>query len=180
MAASTYTTTDAYAASMQGQIDAIKASVGTGGGTNYQSQIDALAASIPQPATAMPPGVADNGATGTDTRYALANHTHASKVRKQIKTMPSASATYTWTFADKDGNPLPFGTGVVPIVSALVQVPSGNTDLFNVQILGVPTNTQATFQINRVSSGLLSLLSGALSVNPTPVAATLHLIALEP
>ena len=179
MAASTYTTTDAYAASLQGQIDALKASVGAGG-VNYQPQIDALSAAIPLPATAMPPGVADNGSTGTDSRYALANHTHASKVRKQIKTMSSASATYTWTYADKDGNPLPFGAGVVPIVSAVVQVPAGTTDLFNVQILGAPTNTQATFQINRVSPGLLSLLSGALSVNPTPIAATLHLIALEP
>lgn len=129
---------------------------------------------IPAPATSMPPGVSDNGSKGSIPRYALEDHTHASKARKQRVTMGSAATTYTWTY------PTPFDAGVVPIVSGIVQVPSGNTDLFNVQVVGNPTNTQCTFQINRVSAGLLSLLLGALSVNPTPIAATLHLIALEP
>lgn len=133
-----------------------------------------LLALIPQPATAMPPGVADSGMLGTDTRYALANHTHASKARKQIKVMPSAASTYTWVY------PTAFDAGVVPVLNAIVQVPSGTNDLFNVQVVGAPTNTQAVFQINRVSSGLLSLVTGALSINPTPIAATLHLTALEP
>jgi hypothetical protein len=129
---------------------------------------------VPLPAQTMPPGVSDNGAIGTVQRYALENHTHASKARKQIVTMGSAASTYTWVY------PTAFGAGVVPICSAIVQVSAGNQDLFNVQLSGVPTNTQCTFQINRVSSGLLSLLLGALSLNPTPVAATLHMIALEP
>lgn len=132
------------------------------------------ASAIPQPATTMPPGVSDSGALGASQRYALADHTHASKARKQIVTMGSAASTYTWTY------PTAFGAGVVPVVSAIVQVAAGNQDLFNVQIVGTPTNTQCTFQINRVSAGLLSLLLGALSINPTPVAATLHMIALEP
>jgi len=142
--------------------------------------IDVSTLNIPQPALAMPPGVSDTGMIGTDTRYALANHTHASKVRKRKITMSTAASTYAWTYSDKDGNALPFPTGVIPIVNAIVQVSAGNTDLFNVQVLGEPTNTGCVFQINRVSSGLLSLLAGALSVNPTPVAATLHLTALEP
>ncbi len=129
---------------------------------------------VPQPATAMPPGVSDSGSKGDSLRYALENHTHASKARKQRVTMASAATTYTWVY------PTPFDTGVVPIVSGIVQVPNGNSDLFNVQVMGTPTNTQCTFQINRVSAGLLSLLLGALSINPTPIAATLHLIALEP
>ncbi len=127
-----------------------------------------------QPATNMPPGVSDSGSIGTIQRYALENHTHASKARKQIVTMGSAATTYVWTY------PTAFPAGVVPIVSGIVQVAAGNQDLFNVQILGAPTNTQCTFQINRVSAGLLSLLLGALAINPTPVAATLHMIALEP
>lgn len=135
---------------------------------------DATTLGIPQPATTMPPGVSDVGSIGTDSKYALANHTHASKARKQIVTMGSAASTYTWVY------PTAFGNGVVPICSAIVQVSAGNQDLFNVQISGVPTNSQCTFQINRVSSGLLSLLLGALALNPTPVAATLHMIALEP
>ena len=88
--------------------------------------------------------------------------------------MPSASTTFTWVY------PTAFAAGVVPVVSGIVQVPNGTTDLFNVQIVGTPSNTQCVLQINRVSSGLLSLLTGALSINPTPIAATLHLIALEP
>lgn len=135
------------------------------------SQVQSL---IPQPATAMPPGVSDSGAVGTSQKYALENHTHASKARKQIVTMPSAASTYTWTY------PTAFGAGVVPIVQGIVQVPNGNTDLFNVQVLGTPTNTSCQFQINRVSAGLLGVLLGALSINPTPIAATLHMIALEP
>lgn len=104
----------------------------------------------------------------------MENHTHASKARKQIVVMGSAATTYTWTY------PTAFGAGVTPVVSGIVQVPAGNQDLFNVQVLGTPTNTQCQFQINRVSAGLLSLLLGALSINPTPIAATLHMIALEP
>jgi hypothetical protein len=127
-----------------------------------------------QPATSMPPGVSDTGSIGTIQRFALENHTHASKARKQITTMGSAASTYTWVY------PTPFAAGVVPIVSAIVQVAAGNQDLFNVQVQGVPTNTQCTFQINRVSAGLLALLLGALSINTTPVASTLHMIALEP
>lgn len=134
----------------------------------------AQASSVPLPSTMMPPGVADLGMIGSNNRYALADHTHASKARKQIITMPSAATTYAWSY------PTAFGAGVVPIVSAIVQVTTGNTDLFNVQVMGAPTNTGCVFQINRVSAGLLSLLAGALSINPTPIAATLHMIALEP
>lgn len=129
---------------------------------------------VPQPATATPPGVSDSGATGDVLRYAMENHTHASKARKARPTMGSAASTYTWTY------PTPFASGVVPVCNGIAQVPVGNTDLFNVQVLGAPTNTQCVFQITRVSSGLLGVLLGALSINPTPVALTLHLIALEP
>lgn len=130
---------------------------------------------VPQPAASAPPGVSDSGSKGSMAQqFAMADHTHASKARKQIVTMPSAASTYKWTY------PTPFGAGVVPVVSGIVQVAAGNQDLFNVQILGVPTNTDCTFQINRVSAGLLALLLGALSINTTPVAATLHMIALEP
>lgn len=130
---------------------------------------------VPLPATSSPPGVTDGSQVGTSTgKYAREDHTHASKARKQITTMPAAATTYTWTY------PVAFGAGVIPIVSAIVQVSTGNQDLYNVQVMGTPTNTQCSFQINRVSTGLLALVTGALSINPTPIAATLHMIALEP
>jgi hypothetical protein len=145
-------------------------------GVSYPpADVTALKALIPQPSSAVPPGVADNGKAGSAQGfYAVSDHTHASKARKAISVMPSAATTYTWVY------PTPFGAGVIPVCNGIAQVPNGTTDLFNVQVMGQPTNTQATFQINRVSSGLLSLLTGALSINPTPIAATLHLIALEP
>ncbi len=137
--------------------------------------VSVSALNIPTPAMAAPPSVADAGVTGgNQAQFARADHTHASKARKQIAVMPSASTTYTWTY------PTPFTSGVTPVISAIVQVPAGTPDLFNVQVQGTPSNNQCTLQINRVSSGLLALLTGALSINPTPVAATLHLIALEP
>lgn len=130
---------------------------------------------MPTPATSAPPAVSDTGSQGADsTVYARADHTHASKARKQIRTQGAAASTYTWVY------PVPFATGVVPVVTAIVQVPNGTTDLFNVQVMGTPTNTQCVFQINRVSAGLLALLVGALSLNSTPVVSTLHMIALEP
>lgn len=137
--------------------------------------VTGILAAIPTMATTAPPGVSDTGAPGTATNeYAGKFHTHASKARKQIIVMGSASTTYVWTY------PVPFAAGVVPVCNGIAQVPNGTTDLFNVQLMGTPTNTQATFQINRVSAGLLALLVGALSINPTPIAATLHLTALEP
>ena len=139
------------------------------------ADVDAVAATVPAPGASAPPAVADSSAEGAvSLRYAREDHTHASKARKQIKTQGSAAATYTWVY------PTPFATGVVPVVSAIVQVTSGTTDLFNVQVMGAPTNTQCTFQINRVSAGLLALLLGALSLNSTPVINTLHMTALEP
>lgn len=101
---------------------------------------------VPAPAPSMPPGVSDTGNKGSIPRYALEDHTHASRARKQRVTMGTAATTYTWIY------PTPFEAGVVPIVSGIVQVPANNTDLFNVQVMGTPTNTQCTFQINRVSA----------------------------
>lgn len=129
---------------------------------------------IPQPATTMPPGVADSGALGTDTRYALANHTHASKARKQRVT-GITTATYTWTY------PTPFTAGVTPIVQAIAEDPANSAvDLYNVQVIGVPTATSCQFRISRLTSGLFALLLGAIGFNVTPGNINLHCIALEP
>lgn len=138
------------------------------------ADVAAVAASIPSPASSAPPAVAVASANGTDVaQYARADHTHASKTRRMVQAIPAAS-TYTWTY------PTAFPNGVVPMINAIAQVASGNTDLFNVQVVGTPTNTSCVFQINRVSSGLLAVLLGALSLNPTPAAITLHMWAVEP
>lgn len=134
----------------------------------------ALRAEVPAMATNAPPPVATASAVGTEAlQFASANHTHASKTRRMVQAIPAAS-TYVWTY------PTPFAAGVSPMVNAIAQVPTGTTDLFNLQVVGVPGNTSCTFQINRVSGGLLALLLGALSLNPTPAAITLHMWAVEP
>jgi hypothetical protein len=145
----------------------------SGGGMDTATVQALIAAAVPQPANTPPPSVSDSGALGTSPKFALADHTHASKARKAI-TAPVSTSTYTWTY------PTAFATGVVPIISCIAQTGTGNTDLYNVQIMGAPTNTSCVFQINRVSAGLLSLLLGALSINPTPGSITLHMLALEP
>src|SRR6187402_90215 len=93
------------------------------------------ASAVPSPAQAPPPGVTDSGAQGNIQRYAMENHTHASKARKGIQPI-SASGLFTWTF------PTAFGSGVVPSCNALAICPAGTTALVNVQQEGDATNTQ--------------------------------------
>ena len=130
---------------------------------------------MPQPATAMPPGVSDAGALGTSQKYALENHTHASKARKTIATVQSNVVTYTWVY------PSAFPNGVIPICNGIAQLAVGTTDLVNVQVDGIPTNTQCVFRITRYSQSFLSLLGiNILGVNSAPISVNLHMSALEP
>jgi hypothetical protein len=130
--------------------------------------------SIPQPSTVAPPGVADTGATGTDMKYALANHTHASKARK-ARVQSAADGTITWVYST------PFDAGVVPRVVAVAEVPSGTTDVVNVQVIGTPTNTQCQLLVNRTNRSVVSLIGlTVLSVPSTPGATWVHAVALEP
>jgi hypothetical protein len=140
-----------------------------------QSAVTAIVNSLmPQPASATPPGVADNGTAGLGATYARGDHTHASKARKQRVTSVNA-ATFVWTY------PTPFAAGVVPICNGIAEDPANSaSDCYNVQVAGTPTNTQVSFRIIRQSSGLLGLLLGALSINPTPGSINLHCLALEP
>jgi hypothetical protein len=139
------------------------------------------ASAVPQPATAMPPAVQDASLKGVDTRYALADHTHASKARRQRVTGVT-TATYTYVYRDKDGNLAPFAAGVVPVCNAIAEDPADSAaDSYNVQVSGTPTNTQCVFRIKRQSSGLLGLISNLiLTFNTTPGNINLHCSAFEP
>jgi hypothetical protein len=119
--------------------------------------------------------VSDTGTVGNTLRYAMENHTHASKARKQI--MPvSSTGLFTWTF------PTPFGTGVVPVCNSIAICPSGTTDLINVQQEGDATNTTVTFRVTRYQQSAVSLIGlTILSVNSAlPANIKLSLLALEP
>lgn len=130
--------------------------------------------SVPQPATAMPPGVSDLGALGTGTKYALENHTHASKARK-IRVQCAADGTITWVY------PNAFGAGVVPIVVAVAEVAAGVTDVVNVQIVDTPTNTQCKLLVNRTNRSTVALIGlTILSLPAQPGVTWVHIVALEP
>ncbi len=128
----------------------------------------------PLPAENMPPSVSDTGAVGTIPRYALENHTHASKSRK-ARMQSGADGTITWTF-----NP-PFEAGTVPRVIAVAEVASGVTDVINVQVVDTPTNTSCKLLVNRTNRSTVALLGlTILSLPAQPGATWVHAVALEP
>lgn len=130
---------------------------------------------VPDPSNTVPPGVSDNGALGSNMRYALADHTHASRVRKQTVAISSNVVTYTWTYAT------PFPNGVIPVCNGIAQTAAGVTDLVNIQIEGMPTNTQCVFRVTRYSQSFLSLLGiNILGLNTAALPISLHMVALEP
>ncbi len=137
----------------------------------------AVTLAIPTASTSTPPGVADSGSIGTMTSmYALANHTHASKARKIVATT-AADGSLTWTYST------PFAAGTVPVCAAVAEVAAGVTDVVNVQIVGSPTATSATFLANRSqrTTTILNLVSVTLlQILPTPGATKIHAICLEP
>ncbi len=140
-----------------------------------QAALDSLASQIPQPASISPPAVADSSALGTPQGlYALANHTHASKVRRE-RVQCAADGTLTWTFST------PFGAGVVPRCFAVAEVATGVTDVVNVQVVDTPTNTQCKFLVNRTNRSVVSLIGlTVLSVPTQPGVTWVHVVAIEP
>lgn len=130
--------------------------------------------SVPEPATAVPPGVNDSGAQGNIQRYAMENHTHASKARK-VRVQTAADGTITWTYST------PFPNGTVPIVVAVAEVAAGVTDVVNVQVVDTPTATSCKMIVNRTNRSVVALLGlTILSVPTTPGATWVHAVALEP
>lgn len=141
---------------------------------SVSSAVSAVQASIPTAATSAPPAVADGSATGTQTMvYALANHTHASKARRIIATT-AADGSYTFNYSA-----MPFTSA--PVCSAVAEVASGVTDVVNVQIIGTPTTTSASFLVNRTNRSVATLLGlTVLSVPAQPGATKIHAICIEP
>lgn len=135
--------------------------------------LSAMAATIPTPANATPPGVADAGALGSTTsQYARADHTHASKARKIVATS-AADGVYTFNYsATPFTNP--------PTCSATAEVANGVTDVVNVQIIGTPSITSANFLVNRANKSVVSLISLTVLSVAAPGATKIHIICLEP
>jgi hypothetical protein len=128
---------------------------------------------VPMPATSSPPGVSDSGAVGNVQRYAMENHTHASRARK-VRVQSNADGTLTWAYST------PFPAGVVPIVVAVAEVASGVTDVVNVQVIGTPTNTSCQLLVNRSNRSVASLLGLTVLSVATAGVTWVHAVALEP
>lgn len=131
----------------------------TGGVT--QAQLDAVSAAMPQPATSAPPPVQVDSAKGADTRYALADHTHQSRLQaRRIQVTPNASGQYVYTF------PLPYDTGVVPIVQVTCETPTGQSYRYDAGLVqGSTTNTQTTIVITKTNQNVVTgLLNAVLAV----------------
>ncbi|CAO4138003.1 hypothetical protein [Methylorubrum extorquens] len=84
----------------------------------------AAEATVPKPATAMPPEAGTKGGVGKSTRYALEDHTHEVRARRKRVTLAAGTGTYagkfvaTWVF-DK-----PFATK--PIIVCTPEDDGGN------------------------------------------------------
>lgn len=127
-----------------------------------------------QPAVSAPPAVGDSSVQGNIPRYAMENHTHASKVRKD-RLQSAADGTITWTYST------PFGAGVVPRISCVAEVATGVTDVVNVQVIDTPTNTQCKLLVNRTNRSTVALLGlTILSLPAQPGVTWVHAIAIEP
>jgi len=130
---------------------------------------------VPTAGGSTPPAVADSGSIGsTPKQYAMANHTHASKVRK-TRMQSAADGTLTWTFSP------PFDVGVVPRVIAVAEAAQGVTDVINVQVVDTPTNTGCKLLVNRTQRSVVALIGLTVLSIPASVGATwTHAIAFEP
>lgn len=145
-------------------------------GVATQAQLNAVAAAVPLPAVSAPPAVTDQnvGTLGTAPRYALENHTHASKARK-ARIQTAADGTVTWTFSPA------FDPGVVPRCQAVAETTQGATDVINAQIDGTPTNTGVLLRVTRTQRSVVALIGlTVLSIPASPGATWVHAFCTEP
>lgn len=78
---------------------------------------DAVAQAAPKPAMTTPPATALDGSTGTTSgRYALEDHTHATRVQR-VAMVTAADGTATWTYA----RPIVVAAGKTPPLAYMVE-----------------------------------------------------------
>lgn len=136
-----------------------------------ESAVAGVAASIPSASSADPAPIAVAPLPGAAAPYARADHVHASKSRRG-RVPTAADGTLTWVY------PVPFDTGVVPQIQAIVETAVGVTDVLNVQIEGMPTNVSAKLRVTRTNQSFVSLLGLTILSIPSNVGVQmLHLSA---
>lgn len=126
-----------------------------------QSDLDAIVAVMPIPATSAPPPVAIDGAAGSTTPYARSDHTHESRLQaRRIQVTPDANGRYVYIF------PKPYAAGIVPIVAVTAETASGLTYRNDASLMeGTTTNTQTTILITKLNQNVVTgLLNAVLPV----------------
>lgn len=114
--------------------------------SNYARKTD-----LPTAADTMPPATDVGGATGAASKYARADHTHATSVQRRRWSITVAGQPNEWVFAK------PYDPGVVPVVTCTAENVSGATRPFVVNTIGAPTATSvkvAVFQATEPTIGL--------------------------
>lgn len=126
-----------------------------------KDEVDGLKKSYPGP----------QGSTGSTGASGLA----ANNYQQSILTYTGSDVT--WVYA------VPYSTGVVPVIEAVASSGSGSsTAMYNVQIVGNPTNTQVTFRVNTIPAASV-LLVGLLNLTlfqQAPSGVKLHVTARNP
>ena len=136
-----------------GGLDRIRADMAAG--------LEQMQQQIPKPATAAPPPVQVDSATGSAAPYARADHTHQSRLQaRRIQVTPDTNGRYVYTF------PLPYDAGVVPIVEVTAETPAGVAYRNDASILvGSTTSTQVTIIVTRLNQNVVTgLLNTVLPV----------------
>ena len=95
-------------------------------------------------------------------------------VQRAVVLVAGALGRATWTF------PVPFGSGVVPIVEVVAIKPSGATVSYNAAVYGDPTNTSVTVEATVINPTILGILGSILVAAPAPAGTKLHITAFTP
>ncbi len=140
-----------------------------------------IAAALPQPASTAPPAVALNslpGTAGASAGFARADHTHQSRLQaRRIQVTPDANGRYVYAF------PLPYDTGIVPIISVTAETPTGATYRNDATLLeGSTSNTQTTIIVTRLAmSQTIGVLGAVLTVfQPVTAAVWINIMSRAP
>lgn len=131
----------------------------------------ALTTQMPVAASTDPAPIAPTPVVGVTQPYARADHVHPSRTRRG-RVPTAADGTLTWVY------PIPFDTGIIPQIQAIVETAVGVADVLNVQIEGTPTNVSAKLRVTRTNQSVVALIGLTILSIPSSVGVQmLHLTA---
>lgn len=134
---------------------------------------------VPAPGSIVPAPTALVGDPGQVPDYSRADHVHASMVQT-ARLAAGAGGLAVWNF------PVPYAVGVVPVITATCECPSGTTLPFVVNVVSAPTNTGVTVQVFRTAAVTLPAVALSLlgfAVNQfaaAPAGTMVNLFARKP